>query len=403
MRCLVCPPFLLSVSKGDLKVPTKIRISGEIGWDVTARSILEEIDAARGDDLEIEIASVGGSVFQGTEIANGIRSYKRSHPSAQILITITGLAASMASYIASVDVADLVVAYDNAVGMYHNPSTIAIGDYRDMQQKAAFLQGLTTLMRKAYATRSGKSTDDIAKMMDDTTWLFGDQLREEGFVDEIIPAPDSEEGDDPESAVASAQLRFTEMISEQRSRGLKEDETRVAAVFQEVIRTTGQSQDAERIQRPPVAISHGANRRDTATPTMDSKAVVGGSKTTPAVAVGKGEKRMNLEELRATHPETYAQAEANGVKREQERVAALMAMKAEKPYQGISAVQEVIDESIAKGRSKDETLGLVLATFSKSTSQAEAESPGDIVTGQADTATGELQKETGEPDPVTEV
>jgi hypothetical protein len=80
-----------------------------------------------------------------------------------------------------------------------------------------------------------------------------------------------------------------------------------------------------------------------------------------------------------------------------------MAMKAEKPYQGISAVQEVIDESIAKGRSKDETLGLVLATFSKSTSQAEAESPGDIVTGQADTATGELQKETGEPDPVTEV
>jgi ATP-dependent protease ClpP protease subunit len=296
-------------------MPTKIRISGEIGWDVTARSILEEIDAARGDDLEIEIASVGGSVFQGTEIANGIRSYKRSHPSAQILITITGLAASMASYIASVDVADLVVAYDNAVGMYHNPSTIAIGDYRDMRQKAAFLQGLTTLMRKAYATRSGKSTDDIAKMMDDTTWLFGDQLREEGFVDEIIPAPDSEENNDPESAVASAQLRFTEMISEQRSRGLKEDETRVAAVFQEVIRTTGQSQDAERTQRPPVAISHGANQRNMATSTMDSKAVVDGSKTTPAGPVGKGEKRMNLEELRATHPETYAQAKRTGSRR----------------------------------------------------------------------------------------
>ena len=187
-------------------MPTRIDIDGVIGEDVKADAAQKALDAARGDSLDVRINSVGGSVFQGTAIYNSLRSYQRKYPAAKIEITITGLAASMASYLAALPGAR-VVAYDNAVAMYHNPSNIAVGDYRDMQKNSEFLSGLAALMQKAYAARSGKSTDDIAKMMDETTWLFGDEIRAEGFADEIIASPEQTDEDETD-AVAAAQLRY---------------------------------------------------------------------------------------------------------------------------------------------------------------------------------------------------
>lgn len=189
-------------------MPTRIEITGTIGEDTTADAVQKALDAARGDSLDIRINSVGGSVFAGVAVYNSLRAYQRKYPAAKLEVTITGLAASMASYIASLPGAH-VVAYDNAVAMLHNPANIAVGDYRDMAKNSEFLSGLAALMRKAYAARSGKSTDDIARMMDETTWLFGDEIRTEGFADEIIASPEQVDEDHTE-AVARAQLAYGE-------------------------------------------------------------------------------------------------------------------------------------------------------------------------------------------------
>ena len=209
----------------------KIRIDGVIGAETLSSDVVREIESAGSAGLDIEISSIGGSVFQGTEIFNSLRAYHQKYPTAPIEITITGTAASMASYIAAVPGA-YVRSYDNATAMYHNPSNFAMGDYRQMAKNVKFLEGLTGLMRKAYAKRSGKSVDEIAKMMDDETWLFGDEIKAAGFADEIIASPESEDQADAAAAIATAQMAYKEMIAAEKDR--QEDPERVAAVYQEV-------------------------------------------------------------------------------------------------------------------------------------------------------------------------
>ena len=46
----------------------KINISGEIGWDYFTSMLSDDLKAAKGEDLEIDIASPGGDVFAGIEM-----------------------------------------------------------------------------------------------------------------------------------------------------------------------------------------------------------------------------------------------------------------------------------------------------------------------------------------------
>lgn len=212
-----------------------IRLSGIIGLDILAGEIVDAIEAARGDSLDVQIASFGGSVFDGLEIFNALRGYEAKHPQAQIEITITGVAASMASYIASLPGAT-VRAFDNAVYMLHHPWNGAVGDHRAMTKNADFLRGLSSLMVDAYVRRSGKSRDEITEMMDEETWLYGDQLKAEGFADEIIPAGDGQD-DTAEGAVARARLAFTEAQSKLKTAPEPAPE-RVAACLRTITENT---------------------------------------------------------------------------------------------------------------------------------------------------------------------
>lgn len=98
---------------------------------------------------------------------------------------------------------------------------------------------------------------------------------------------------------------------------------------------------------------------------------------------------MDLEQLKKDHPEVYALAVAAGVKQEQDRVAALSAMKKDKRFEKIAAVQAVLDECIEKGKSTHEANALIMATLASNGVQAAIESPGELVVGSVDTPTGE--------------
>lgn len=175
-----------------------IVLSGVVGWDLTARAIRSELKAAKGKDVEFHVNSPGGLVFEGIEIFNLIRDYKGKTEA-----RITGIAASAASYI--VLAADSVSAFDNATYMIHNALTLAIGNHHDMRKVANTLESLSDILAKAYARKTGKDIADIKQLMDDETFLFGDEMLHEGFVDEIIEAPEDEDGDrDRESAVMTA-------------------------------------------------------------------------------------------------------------------------------------------------------------------------------------------------------
>ena len=204
-----------------------INISGEIGWDVMPEDIKKQLNDAKGKDIEVQVASPGGFVFDGIEIFNAFRDYKKQYPKAQMMLTIKGLAASMASYLAVNPAFDLVAAEDNAVFMIHNAWGGAVGDYREMKKSAEVLEGISDLLGQAYAKKTGKKKEEIKKAMDDESWYFGEELKEYGFVDEIIKAPEKIE---KESALATGLVSFKAM-----SEKLKNDKTdvmKLAAIIQ---------------------------------------------------------------------------------------------------------------------------------------------------------------------------
>jgi len=178
----------------------KIAITGIIGWDTTARGVREELQAANGEAVEFDVSSPGGFISQGLEIFNLIRNY-----GGETTAVLSGFAMSMASYIPLA--CDKVKAHDNAVYMIHNARGGVWGDHNDILAYGQFTKGLSGLLAKQYAKRTGKSVDELAEMMDKETFFFGDEMLTHGFVDEII---ETEDDGDQEACLAAAQAIYHE-------------------------------------------------------------------------------------------------------------------------------------------------------------------------------------------------
>jgi ATP-dependent Clp protease protease subunit len=173
-------------------VAKKINIKGPIvgnseawiyewfGIEATSpNSVNKVIDEANGEDLEVEINSGGGSVFAGSEIYTALKDYK-GHVTAKIV----GLAASAASVIAMAG--DKVMMSPTAQMMIHNISTYTSGDYRDMEHSAEVLKSANNTIANAYRLKTGKTQEELLKLMDNETWMTAQKAKELGFIDEIM-------------------------------------------------------------------------------------------------------------------------------------------------------------------------------------------------------------------------
>ena len=87
--------------------------------------------------------------------------------------------------------------------MIHNPSAMAAGEKKDMEQAITVLEEVKESILNAYVAKTGLSRNRLAKMMDAETWLNANEAMRLGFVDGILFAeedPDKkpEEEQDPE-------------------------------------------------------------------------------------------------------------------------------------------------------------------------------------------------------------
>lgn len=204
----------------------KIIIDGVIGIDTQAHKIRDLIESANGDELHIDIASPGGFVYDGLEIFNLLRDYSRNQN--KVTTKLTGLAASMASYIALAG--DRVIAEDNAVFMIHNVWGITIGDYRQMQKEAKVMEGLTELLASCYRKKTKKKKGEIREMMDNETYLFGEEMVKEGFVDEIVKTENNKGSKDELVMLAQARIQNCFKIME-KSEKSKNDMRKAASII----------------------------------------------------------------------------------------------------------------------------------------------------------------------------
>ena len=162
-------------------------ISNDVQWiydlfDIEAtspNSILNGLESANGEDVEVVINSGGGDVFAGSEIYTELKSY-----SGNVTTKIVGIAASAASVIAMAG--KRVQISPTAQIMIHNVSSRAGGDYRDMQHEADVLKNYNKSIASAYILKSGMKEEELLELMNQETWFNAQQALENKFVDEIL-------------------------------------------------------------------------------------------------------------------------------------------------------------------------------------------------------------------------
>lgn len=176
----------------------EVMIYDEIGqWGITAKQFAADFGNIKASTINIRINSAGGDVFDGLAVYQTIRA----HP-AETVVTIDGLAASIASIIALGG--KKVKMAENAYMMIHNPWTMAMGDAAELRKQADVLEKLSATSADIYAAKSKKSTDDCRAMMNAETWMDAKQALEMGFCDSIV---DGNKEVVP-AALAKAMLKF---------------------------------------------------------------------------------------------------------------------------------------------------------------------------------------------------
>ncbi len=167
-----------------------LRLEGPIdeesfwGDEITPQMFRDELESGEGD-VTVWINSPGGNVFAAAEIYTMLKDYKGS-----ITVKIDAIAASAASVVAMAG--DTVQMSPVAMLMIHDPSTVAVGNTKDMEKAIEVLNEVKESIINAYAAKSGLTHARIANLMSNETWMNAKKAVELGFADEILFAKKEE-------------------------------------------------------------------------------------------------------------------------------------------------------------------------------------------------------------------
>ena len=197
-----------------------LRLEGPIdnesfwGDEITPAMFREDLEAEDGD-VTVWINSPGGNVFAAAEIYTMLKDYAGA-----VTVRIASLAASAASVIAMAG--DKVQMSPTALLMIHDPSTIAMGNAKDMEKAIETLNEVKESIINAYIAKTGLRHNKVAELMESETWMNAKKALDLGFCDEILyegkntepsqemdDAPDEPDHDEP---VLEAQLYSTRQM-----------------------------------------------------------------------------------------------------------------------------------------------------------------------------------------------
>lgn len=293
------------------------KVIGEDWWEqytgvqeeISANYVRDQLKAFPENEKELRIVidSPGGDVFEGVTIFNVIRDFARNNPSVKITTYIQGMAASMASAIAlaanAVSDSNKVIAEDNSIFMIHDAWGYIIGNENDMREAAEYFAMIDSMLSSIYMRKTGKSEDDIRSMMDAETWLWGKDILEAGFVDEIIDSENNaDESANMNDSLISARAEF------KRSR--------------ELVNSMNLKRGGEALKRDWAAAAVAIGFKGGEPSKAEALASVENKKG--------GCMKITAEELKRDNPDVYDQVfqdgEAAGVKKEQARVNRLLTL-----------------------------------------------------------------------------
>ena len=344
-------------------MPKEIVLSGDVGWEITASKIRAELATAKGKDVVLLVNSPGGFVSESLEISNLIQAYK-----GKIEARITGIAASAASYM--ILAADKVSAHENAVFMIHNAWNFAIGDHNDMRKTADVLESLSNISAKAYAKKTGKDIELIKNLMDNDTFFFGDEIKAEGFVDEIIEAPEDGDDDDKAAIIVKARASMDICLSRMReSEAANEDFNKAVAYVDSMSllgAPTATVTDKNKIETPAVAGNIKQEDKH-----MDLKALLAENPSAKAeldvlIATARTEGKTEAKDEMKTVMDRVAPILGSPDYSEAVKTCGVKAITGEGTVAAFEAVVVMADESLEKAK----------AELAKKETEADLETPG---------------------------
>jgi len=163
-------------------------IDDEVFWgDEITPDMLRDALSGYDGDLTIKLHSYGGSCAAATRMYDIIREY-----AGNVIIVISGVAASAGSVLAMAG--DRVEMTPGSLLMVHNPSCVAWGEERDLEEAIRLLQSVKESILNIYSRGTDLGRDELSGMMDATTWLDAGEALEQGFIDGITG--DAELSDD---------------------------------------------------------------------------------------------------------------------------------------------------------------------------------------------------------------
>lgn len=159
------------------------------GWkwlesDVTGHELVQQLDQLDVDLINVYINSYGGFVSEAWAIYNALRRHQ-----AKIRTVCEGFACSAASLIFMAG--DERIMLDTSALWIHNVQTFASGDYKKLQSEAEGAKKLNDLSTKVYLEHVSLSPEEVAKMMDNETWITPTEALEWGFATSIQPGSES--------------------------------------------------------------------------------------------------------------------------------------------------------------------------------------------------------------------
>ena len=151
------------------------------GDEITPESLHEALygkEKQLADDVHIRLNSYGGSCNAAVRMFDDVRAYPGS-----VWITVSGTAASAATVLAMA--ADRLEMTPGSLWMIHDPSVVAWGNERDLEEAIRLLRACKESILNVYSRRCRKARDEVGAMMRDTTWMDAGAALAQGFIDGV--------------------------------------------------------------------------------------------------------------------------------------------------------------------------------------------------------------------------
>ena len=157
----------------------KLELIGGVGFQILAKDVRDFLAKSGGDDVQIDISSLGGNLDEGLLIYELLQAY-----TGKTLANIIGLTASAGTVIAHG--CDEIQMSDNALFLIHNGWTDVTGNVYDFQKAASQLMKTDAIMVRIYRNKTGLDDNTIKDLMKKEDWLTADEAFQYGFIDKII-------------------------------------------------------------------------------------------------------------------------------------------------------------------------------------------------------------------------